>query len=364
MHNFKKLNVLGLLLLSNLLGVHEGLAQSTKLFQQGNRLMAQKQFTEAVGTFEQAAKEKPNSAEILFNLGHAYYRTESFEQASSRFEQAASATESDDMRSQCWYNVANCMTKLAVHFQELDAASSIEYYRRAAWLYRTALSYKSDFSDAAFNLEVVQQRAVLMEEKIKEEHEKQEQENELIKYIREKLQQFIEQQTHLIQLKNVGPLQQDLEKETRALVQVIAHSGLHKTFTMPDDSEIPGPLKETHTHTLNAANAMALPDPPTALAELIAALGAAPEDPNKQEGDSNEDSGEADDADANYEESEQESEMYEDADPFGDFSEYEEIRGVPPPHQNEMDILAEEALNQTKRKKKKAGEYKAVEKDW
>ena len=65
-----------------------------------------------------------------------------------------------------------------------------------------------------------------------------------------------------------------------------------------------------------------------------------------------------------YEESDEEADMYEEADPFGDFSEYEEIRGVPPPNQTEMDILAEEVRNQERRKEKKAGEYKAVEKDW
>ena len=64
------------------------------------------------------------------------------------------------------------------------------------------------------------------------------------------------------------------------------------------------------------------------------------------------------------EEGEGESDIYEEADPFGDFSEYEEIRGVPPPNLTEIDVLAEEALNQERRKQKNAGEYKKVDKDW
>ena len=39
-------------------------------------------------------------------------------------------------------------------------------------------------------------------------------------------------------------------------------------------------------------------------------------------------------------------------------------RRCPPPNQTEMDILAEELLNQERRKEKKAGEYRAAEKDW
>ena len=109
---------------------------------------------------------------------------------------------------------------------------------------------------------------------------------------------------------------------------------------------------------------MAIPDPVVALNELMAALGAAPEDPDQQEGESDEDSESEDDSDMDYEESDEDSEMYEEADPFGDFSEYEEIRGVPPPNKTETDILAEELRNQERRKKKKAGKYKPVEKDW
>lgn len=83
-----------------------------------------------------------------------------------------------------------------------------------------------------------------------------------------------------------------------------------------------------------------------------------------QEADPDESSENEDDSDMDCEVSVEEAEMYEEADPFGDFSEYEEIRGVPPPNQTEMDILAEEIQNQARRKKKKAGAYKAVEKDW
>ncbi len=88
------------------------------------------------------------------------------------------------------------------------------------------------------------------------------------------------------------------------------------------------------------------------------------EEKKKQDGESNEDSENEDDSDMDYGESSEDAGLYEAANPFGDFSEYEEIRGVPPPNKTEMDILAEEVRNQDARKKKRAGEYKPVEKDW
>ena len=58
-----------------------------------------------------------------------------------------------------------------------------------------------------------------------------------------------------------------------------------------------------------------------------------------------------------------ESGMFEDADPFGDFSDYDEIHGVPPPSQSESEILSEEIRHQQQRRQR-SGSYKAVEKDW
>ena len=60
----------------------------------------------------------------------------------------------------------------------------------------------------------------------------------------------------------------------------------------------------------------------------------------------------------------QEANSYDDTEPFGEFSEYEELRGVPPPNKTERDILAEEAGNRERRKADKGGEYRNVEKDW
>jgi hypothetical protein len=343
-----------------------GMAQANpaKLFREGNKAYAAGEFDAAINAYLEATAETTGSAEIYYNLGNAQYRTELFEEAQASFEFAASLAETDALRSQCWYNMANCLVKTAETFRENEPQAAVQYCRQAAWLYRTALSYNSSFSDAAYNLEISQRIAASIVEEIREQEEKEQQENELIKYIREKLEEFIERQSNLIEAKDTGPAQKVLEKETRELAKVMEESGLHTDIEFPDGSLVPGPLKETYEHTLKAAKAMEVPDQHTALVELMEALGAAPDDPDQQDGESDEDSEDYEDYDMDYEESDEDADMYEEADPFGDFSEYEEIRGVPPPNQTEMDILAEELLNQERRKEKKAGEYKSVEKDW
>ncbi len=339
-------------------------AGSLKLFDKGTKALAEKRYDDAINTFMEAVAESPESAEIYYNLGNAQYRAGNFEEAAGSYEDAASMARTDSMRSHSWYNLGNCMVKAGEALRETDAQASIHYCQQAVWFYRMALDYNPDFSNAAYNLEITQRIAEGIEEDIRKQEEKEQQENELIKYIRDKLTEFIERQTKLIEAGTTGVSQQELEVNTRELADVINTSGLHTEIELPDGTKVPGPLNETYGHTLAAADAMATPDQPVALAELIAALGAAPEDPNQQDGESDEESENYEDYDMDYEESDEDADMYEEADPFGDFSEYEEIRGVPPPNQTEMDILAEEIRNQERRKEKKAGEYKPVDKDW
>ena len=339
-------------------------ANPTKLFQKGNRALAEERFEDAAHLYMEAAEAAPKVAEIQYNLGHAQYRAGEFEAAAGSYKYAAALAETDTLRSQCWYNLGNCIVRVAEGLREGDPHAAASYCLQATWLYRTTLEYSPDFSDAVYNLEITQRFAAEIKEQIRQQEEKEQQENELIKYIREKLEQFIERQGVLLNGMVKGAPQRALEKETRALAKVMADSGLHTDLDFPDGTKMPGPLKETYEHTVAAADAMAIPDQVVALNELMAALGAAPEDPDQQEGESDEDSENEDDSDMDYEESDDEAEMYEEADPFGDFSEYEEIRGVPPPNKTEIDILAEEIRNQERRKKKKAGEYKSVEKDW
>jgi len=53
-----------------------------------------------------------------------------------------------------------------------------------------------------------------------------------------------------------------------------------------------------------------------------------------------------------------------DGEPLGDFSRYQEIRGMPPPARTESDILAEEARHRQERRQRRAASCPKVEKDW
>ena len=339
-------------------------ARLVKWFQAGNKALTEQRHDDAANHFRAAIADSPESAEPYYNLGNALYRGGAFEEAIAAYEASVALSKSDAVRGRGLYNMGNCVTRLGEAAREADPHAAAAYCRQAAWLYRAALAQDPHFENAAYNLEVTLRTAAGIEEQIRDQEEQEQQQNELFAYIREKLAELIERQTALLQTGETGQAQAQLRKETLELAAAMEASKLHEDIPLPDGTAAPGPLKETWVHTVNAADAMALPDQPTALAELIAALGSAPEDPNQSDQESGEESEDYEDYDMEYEESDMDAEMYEEADPFGDFSEYEEIRGVPPPNQTEMDILAEEVRNQERRKQKKAGEYKQVEKDW
>ncbi|MCK4564303.1 MAG: VWA domain-containing protein, partial [Verrucomicrobia bacterium] len=240
------------LLLGLLLFAGSVRANPAKLFQKGNKAYAEGRFDAAANAYQEAAADAPESAEILYNLGNAQFRAGGFEEAQASYEYAASLAKTDAMRSQCWYNLGNCMVKMSEGFRENEPQAAVEYCRQAAWLYRTALEYNPDFGEAAYNLEISQRMAASMVEEIREQEEQEQQENELIKYIREKLAEFIERQSTLLDAKRTGEPQMVLEEDTRALAKVMENSGLHADIALPDGTAMPGPLKETYEHTVTA----------------------------------------------------------------------------------------------------------------
>ncbi len=338
-------------------------ASPERMFKAGNKAYGEGRYEDAVRAYQTSAMEMDGSAEVFYNLGTAEYRLARFEEAVFAFDAASSLADDDSLRARCWYNLANSLVQTALNLRAEEPQAAMEQCQRAALLYRQAFECSPDFDDAAFNLEVCQRLAAAIAEEVRNQQDQQQQQNELIRYIHDKLQEFIERQMKLIKEHDTGEAQQGLEGEVRDLADVIADSGLHADIPLPDGTTIPGPLMETFVHTGLAADAMAVPDQTRALAELVAALDAAPSVPDAQ-GESEDESEASDDDEKNYEQSDRDADLYDEADPFGDFSEYEDIRGVPPPNRTEADILTEELRNQERRKKSRAGAYKAVEKDW
>ena len=339
-------------------------AEGASAFEQGNRAYAAGDFYTASEEYRHALEQAPGSAGIHYNLGNALYREGAFGEAMENYVQAAQLAPTESLRGRCWYNAGNCAVRGAEAVRKKDPSAAVLALRQATRLYRTALESDPGLQDAAYNLEVAQRISASLQRQIQQQEQRKKKQDDFVEYVRKKLKEFIVRQTRLASRKQTGKAQAELESETRELAKKMEESGLCAGFRMPDGSEVSAPLKESLGHTQGAADAMAAPDPPLAGRELRAALAALPKGQDNPGDNQNEDSEEESDSSMDYDQSDSSGSEYEEGDPFGDFSDYEEIRGVPPPSQSETDILNEEIRNRQRRKAKSGGEYKKVDKDW
>lgn len=339
-------------------------ASADKWFEQAGKAYADGNYEQALKAYEKSAETSPQSAVVYYNIGNTYYRLGQLAEAQNSFEYAASLSENSHLISLCHYNLGNCLMKIAESAQSENPRLAMAVCQQASSYFRAALRNQADLEDAIYNLEVSLRTITVMEEEIKKQAEEKKEKSALLKRIREKLTEFIARQKQLIVASDVGQAQRQLASETLELTEIISSSGLHQEIIIPDQPPMPGPLNECYKHTVSAEQLMKQPNQDRALAELIAALASLPDDPNQNSDESDDDQSDWDELDEKDSSSDAESGVYEDANPFGDFSDYEEIRSVPPPNKRDIDILQEEIRNQERRKGKKDGKYRPVEKDW
>jgi tetratricopeptide (TPR) repeat protein len=109
--------------------------------EEGNRLYSQGLFQEAHRKYLEALLEDPQSPLIRFNDGSALYRSEDFQGALERFQEAA---ESGDpaLVGSAWYNLGNAL------YRQQELTGSLEAYKEA-------LRANPSDTDAKHNLERV-----------------------------------------------------------------------------------------------------------------------------------------------------------------------------------------------------------------
>ena len=110
--------------------------------EEGNKLYKKGQVGKAKNAYLSAQKSQPNSPEIAFNLGNAYYKEESFQDSLNSYKAAAKDERSPILQSKAFYNLGNNLFRR----KELDKAK--EFYKQA-------LRINPKDEDAKVNLELL-----------------------------------------------------------------------------------------------------------------------------------------------------------------------------------------------------------------
>jgi len=148
----------------------------------GNQAFTDGELDEAKSHYEKSLSQNPGSFEGTYNLGSSNYRNESFEDAISQYQEAASQTEDDGLRAKALHNLGNAY----LQGQKLD--ESIKAYKQALRLNPSdnetrynlayALKLKKEQEQQEQDQDQDQEKEDQQDQQDKEDQEKQEEQQE------------------------------------------------------------------------------------------------------------------------------------------------------------------------------------------
>jgi len=92
---------------------------------EGNKKLSEDNFIAAEADYRVAISESPENAAAPFNLGNAYYNTESFSEAFGRFKEAGESASAKPEKHNAYHNMGN------VFMKRKDYAKAVEAYKEA-----------------------------------------------------------------------------------------------------------------------------------------------------------------------------------------------------------------------------------------
>jgi tetratricopeptide (TPR) repeat protein len=139
---------------------------------EGNRLLAEGRFKEALAEYDKAGKALPGAAEVAYNRGVAFYRMGEYEQALKTFQDALHP-DRPDLEAKTKFNLGRVAHEAAIAEREkLEAA--VNHATRAVSFYQEALDLEPADAGAKANREAAERLLAYLQRKLKEQPQKKE----------------------------------------------------------------------------------------------------------------------------------------------------------------------------------------------
>ncbi len=152
-------------------GSAEGASPRT-LVRRGNELFQQEEYDKALGMYEKALKEDPESPVVNFDIGTVLYKNEEYAAAGRHFN-AALLSEDERIRQNAHYNLGNTHYHLGLEKEDEAPTQAMHHFENALTHYERALAEDPSDEDAQYNREIVKKEL----ERLKEKLEKQKQQD-------------------------------------------------------------------------------------------------------------------------------------------------------------------------------------------
>jgi Ca-activated chloride channel family protein len=134
---------------------------------EGNRLLAETKYAEALAAYDRAAEQLPNSAAVAYDRGIALYRLGKFDDA-ERALQDALAGGDRELEARIKYNLGRSAHEAALGKRD-KLEEAIHDLSRAIRFYEDALQSAPDDADARTNKDIAERLRVFLEKKREEQ---------------------------------------------------------------------------------------------------------------------------------------------------------------------------------------------------
>ncbi len=149
----------------------EGALPAPKLVRQGNKLLAEKRYVEALQKYKAAEVSAPDAPEVAYNRGLALYRLDRFDDAESAFQDAIKP-DRPKLEAGAKYNLGRCAQAAAMAGMDKEQAA-INDLSRAIGFYEDALKLNPDDAAAVSNKSKAERMITYLQKRLEQKQQQQ-----------------------------------------------------------------------------------------------------------------------------------------------------------------------------------------------
>lgn len=138
-----------------------------ELVKDGNKLLADGKYGDALDAYDQAAEKLPDSAAVAYDRGIALYRLGRFGDAEPAFQDALKSAQTE-LEAKAKYNLGRCAHEAALA-QKDNLEAAINDVSRAIRFYQDALQTNPNDQDAQKNKALAERLRVFLEKKFEQQ---------------------------------------------------------------------------------------------------------------------------------------------------------------------------------------------------